>query len=110
MSRFGSLNTMFKELIDVGYIDFNIVGINGISTKDRDHSGMINGRVLPWTQDNNDENVWASWKVIIRDFVILDREGNYYDSINLTNLDLEVESNYIYLKEKIIDIIESTKD
>ncbi len=109
-SRFGSLNTMFKELIDEGYIDFNIVGINGISTKDRDYSGMINGRVLPWTQDNNDENVWASWKVIIRDFIILDREGNYYDSFNLTNIDLEVESNHIYLKERIIDIIESTKD
>ena len=44
------------------------------------------------------------------DLVILNIEGNYYDSINLTNFDLGVESNYIYLKEKIIDIIESTKD
>ena len=118
---------MHQELIDEGYDDIKIMGING---KQYDYSNdtcmlcdCIDGtcyteRELPWAQDgldsiyynfdnemdceNNqgldddeliwhdyddycfDPYVWGLWDITIRDFFILDRNGNLVAKINLT--------------------------
>ena len=66
-------------------------------------SGMIQNRVLPWAQDNEDSHVWETWKIILRDFIILDINGDYFYKINLTNVDPSIESNYENLKQLLLD-------
>ena len=83
-------------------------------------------RHLPWTQDFDDgfncadENVglceandtlgdvWHMWDVILRDFVILDRNGRYVTRINLTSTNPDPNStcgeNYETIKELLIAI------
>ena len=66
-------------------------------------SGMIQNRVLPWAQDNEDSHVWETWKIILRDFIILDINGDFFYKINLTNVDPSIESNYENLKQLLLD-------
>ena len=101
-SRFGSLDKLYNELLKDG-LNINFIGINGISTKDRDYNEMISGRSLPWVQDNEDSRVWESWDVLIRDLILLDKSGHYFDLFNLTDFDISKDSNYQLLKEKLIN-------
>ena len=55
---------------------------------------MINGRILPWVQDNADHWVWKSWEVIIRDLFVLDRDGNVVEVVNLTSFNPDPSENY----------------
>ena len=64
---------------------------------------MISGRSLPWVQDNEDSRVWESWDVVIRDLILLDKSGHYFDMFNLTDFDISKDSNYQLLKEKLIN-------
>ena len=66
-------------------------------------SGIIQNRVLPWAQDNEDSHVWETWKIILRDFIILDINGDFFYKINLTNVDPSIESNYENLKQLLLD-------
>jgi len=83
-------------------------------------------RVLPWAQDYDDgincqnenlglceaedevSDVWDLWNVILRDFIILDRNGNEFARINLTynNPDPtelgECTGNYQKIKDLIL--------
>ena len=52
---------------------------------------MIQNRVLSWAQDNEDSHVWDAWKIILRDFIILDNNGDFFYKINLTNVDSSIE-------------------
>ena len=136
-ARFGILNDMNDELIDMGITDVNIIGVNGYQYLDDNISCMIcsvectsstcdsGSRILPWVQDYDDglncqglneglceegdetSDVWDSWNALLRDFVILDRNGVEFARINLTynNPDPnelgECSGNY----QKIIDLI-----
>ena len=64
-----------------------MVGVNGIEYATKSITGMIEGRILPWVQDNVEQRVWESWEVYIRDFFVLDRDGTVVDVVNLTALD-----------------------
>ena len=86
-----------------GYNDVKIGGINGIAFIDSDISGMIEDMVLPWVQDKIESDVWNKWDIIIRDFIILDANGDFFYRVNLTDLDPSVESNYNNLKQLLID-------
>ena len=66
-------------------------------------SGMIQNRVLPWAQDNEDSHVWETWKIILRDFIVLDINGDFFYKINLTDVDPSIESNYENLKQLLLD-------
>ena len=85
------------------YSDVKIAGINGLDYIEGELSGMIQNRVLPWAQDNEDSHVWETWKIILRDFIILDINGDFFYKINLTNVDPSIESNYENLKQLLLD-------
>ena len=83
-------------------------------------------RILPWVQDYDDgencqgdnvglceandeiSDVWHSWNALLRDFVILDRDGAEFARINLTynNPDPtelgECSGNYQRIKDLIL--------
>jgi len=86
-----------------GYSDVKIAGINGLDYIEGELSGMIQDRVLPWAQDNEDSHVWETWKIILRDFIVLDINGDFFYKINLTNVDPSIESNYENLKQLLLD-------
>jgi len=86
-----------------GYSDVKIAGINGLDYIEGELSGMIQNRVLPWAQDNEDSHVWETWKIILRDFIVLDINGDFFYKINLTNVDPSIESNYENLKQLLLD-------
>ena len=86
-----------------GDSDVKIAGINGLDYIEGELSGMIQNRVLPWAQDNEDSHVWETWKIILRDFIILDINGDFFYKINLTNVDPSIESNYENLKQLLLD-------
>ncbi len=75
---------MYVELLNEGISDVKIMGINGYQYINDDYQGMIQGRILPWTQDTPETDVWGQWNVTLRDFVIVDRNGNEFARVNLT--------------------------
>lgn len=113
--RFGVLNDLHNELVEEGYDDIHIIGMNGFQYIDDSNACMIcdetctsttcdeGPRTLPWMQDLDDgvnctgENVglcesddtegdvWHLWNATLRDFVILDRNGRFITRINLTS-------------------------
>ena len=112
-ARFGVLNDLYLELLNEGIDDVKFMGINGFNYSNHSFNCMIcddlencsncdNINTIPWTQDlddgqncldqnqelcePNDENgdVWDIWNVILRDLIILDREGKLVAKINLT--------------------------
>ena len=64
---------------------------------------MIEDRVLPWVQDKIESDVWNNWDISLRDFVILDANGDFFYIVNLTDFDPIIESNYNNLKKLLID-------
>ena len=54
---------------------------------------------LPWLQEEDGDNVWASWSVTYRDVIILDKENKIVDVFNLTNQDLENSEHFSNLKD-----------
>ena len=68
-----------------------------------DLNNMIENRVLPWVQDNENASVWNNWQVSLRDFVILNPDGEYFYKINLTEVDPSVDANYENIKQLLLD-------
>jgi hypothetical protein len=52
------------------------------------------GETLPILQDTYDVVAWTLWAVQYRDLVILDGDGNALGVLNLTDHDLQVQSEY----------------
>ena len=97
---------MFIDLVNNGYNNIKIVGINGINFSGEDSSGMISENSLPWLQDNSTENIWDSWNVELRDFIIFNPHGEYYAKINLTQIDPMNDQNYNEIKNLLINALE----
>ena len=112
--RFGVLNDLYEEILSEGVNDVKFMGVNGFQYINDSFSCMICDNPdacsnceeiyeIPWTQDLddgincNDENeglcisgdnsgdVWDLWDISLRDFIIIDRDGNLIARINLTN-------------------------
>ena len=97
-NRFGVLNDLYNELINEGINDVKIMGINGYQYINDSYSCMIcdddcttcsEPRILPWTQDidvneDGDGDVWTEWDIILRDLVVVGRNGQELARINLT--------------------------
>ena len=59
---------------------------------------LTQGRTIPWLQDDADTNLWGLWQVRYRDVVILDVNGSYFDTFNLSDHDLSnAESSAAFL-------------
>lgn len=83
------------------------MGINGYQYVGDDYSEMIEGRILPWTQDIPQVDAWGLWDVTLRDLFILDRNGALITKINLTSFNPDPEStcgqNYETIKDVILN-------
>ena len=129
---------MYNELVEEGITDVKMMGINGYQYINDSVDCMIcaeectsytcdgGPRFLPWTQDyddgincqganeelceegDEDGDVWDSWNILLRDLIILDRDGVEFARINLTynNPDPtelgECSGNYQKIKDLIL--------
>ena len=46
---------------------------------------MIEEKILPWVIDNTNYNIWEQFGIENRDLIFLDKDGNLYERINLTD-------------------------
>lgn len=72
--------------------DVAILGINAAGAEDGNEAFVVD-LVLPWLQDDASQDVWSTWGVEYRDVVILDPDGRYFDTYNLTVADLSLPEN-----------------
>tara|TARA_B100000686_G_C16303941_1_gene719849 strand:+ start:428 stop:628 length:201 start_codon:yes stop_codon:yes gene_type:complete len=64
---------------------------------------MVEGRILPWVIDNNNYNIWDHWGVQNRDLVFLDKNGYFFQKINLTNSDSYDENDIISIINELLN-------
>ena len=135
-ARFGVLNDLYQELLDEGINDVKFMGVNGFDYITDSYSCMIcddpdscsncsNVNIIPWAQDlddganclnenedlcqadDEDGDVWDMWDILLRDFVILDRQGRLIAKINLTYNNPDPNStcgeNYDTIKNLILN-------
>ena len=83
------------------------MGVNGFQYVNDSYEGMIEDRVLPWTQDIPEVDAWGRWDVTLRDLFILDRNGVLITKINLTSFNPDPNStcgqNYDTIKNVILN-------
>ena len=134
--RFGVLNDLYEDLLSEGINDVKFMGINGYQYINDSYSCMICDNpddcsncsdlyTIPWAQDlddglnclgsndglclsgDEDGDVWDLWDISLRDFVVLDRNGNLVTKINLTYNNPDPNStcgeNYQTLKNLILN-------
>jgi uncharacterized protein (TIGR02145 family) len=71
---------------------------------------MIEGRILPWTEDLQDEGypVWTDWEAGQRDVFFLDRDGVVDTTFNITPYDPGNPEDYTYIMNLILDLRNET--
>ena len=94
---------MQKEL-DADYPEAGIVilGVNEVGYGG--NSAIYEGRDLPWLLDTPEANWWENWGVSLWDVIILDRDGNKAEVLNLFENDLDDPDEYEALKTLLLDI------
>ena len=83
-------------------ISISILGINQFS-KASGNAVMTMGRDLPWLQDTEEQDVWVTWGVGFRDVIIVDAQGVYYATYNLTTNDLADADNVAALRALLLE-------
>ena len=88
----------------MGINDVNIIGI-GKDAFNGNLDGMIEGRVLPWVEDIEEDGypVWEDYGAVQRSTYFLDRDGNLLYQFNITTLDPEDPEDYTSLLNMILD-------
>ena len=73
---------------------------------------MVEGRILPWTEDSQSEEypVWAEWEAVQREIYILNRTGIVDTTFNITPYDPNNPDDYAYILNLILDIRNETWD
>jgi hypothetical protein len=82
-----------------------ILGINEAG-EESENEAMCEKRDIPWLQDTEEANWWGSWGITWRDVVILDRDGNEADIVNLLEHNLSSTDEYAALKALLLDVAE----
>ena len=83
---------MQQELFDKGH-DISILGINAIGLENSTPE-MVEGRSIPWLQDETNVMFWDAWGAQYRDVYIFDTQLNHTRTINLSTFDLHDPDNY----------------
>lgn len=98
------MNEVNSELIAMGVDDVSIIGV-GKDQYNSDLSGMINGRVIPWVEDEESGGypVWSDYDAVQRSTYFLDRNGDLIYQFNITTLDPNEPDDYLYLINLILD-------
>ncbi len=67
---------------------------------------MINGRILPWTQDHEAEGypVWTDWEAVQRTVFFLNTMGEIDTSFNITPYDPNSPEDFTYIKNLILEL------
>ncbi len=88
----------------MGINDVSILGV-GKDEFNGNLEGMIDGRVLPWVEDIEEDGypVWSDYGAVQRSTYFLDREGNLLYQFNITTLDPDIPEDYNYLINMILD-------
>lgn len=110
--RFGDLNEMYEEFLAEGVNDIIFVGNSGINYDTDDYSDMVDGTIIPWTQDTEQYDIWDAWDISLRDLVVLNREGFEITRINLSTYGIdssgigECTGNYETIKNLLLEFRE----
>ncbi len=89
---------MQTELLALGLpVNVQLLGVNAAGLESG-NAFITMGRTLPWLQDTDEKNVWASWGAVWRDVWILDGENVPIAIYNLTEHNLADAANYTELK------------
>ena len=88
----------------MGVEDVSIIGV-GKDTYNSDLPGMIDGRILPWVEDVEEDGypVWTDYGAVQRSTYFLDRDGALLYQFNITTLDPNDPEDYYYLINFILD-------
>ena len=67
---------------------------------------MINGRILPWTQDEEVEGypVWTDWEAVQRTVFFLNTSGDIDTSFNITPFDPNNPEDFSYIRDLILEL------
>ena len=60
------------------------------------------GRDIPWLQDSPEQDVWSAWSVTFRDVIIVDAQGSYHATFNLSTYNLANSDNFDALKDLLL--------
>jgi len=79
----------------MGIYDVNIIGV-GKDAYNSELEGMVNGRILPWVEDVQDEGypVWEDYNAVQRSTYFLDRQGDLIYQTNITSIDPSNPEDY----------------
>ena len=95
---------IYNDLLSMGVEDVKIIGV-GKDAYAEHLPGMINGRILPWVQDSEDDDypVWSEYSAVQRSTYFLGRDGAFIHQFNITTLDPDNPNDYNYLINLILD-------
>ena len=81
------MNNIYLDLQAMGVNDISIIGVGKDAYND-DLPGMVEGRILPWVEDTEDDGypVWTDYGAVQRSTYFFDRDGQLVNSMNITQL------------------------
>ncbi len=90
-------------------MDVHVIGV-GKDQYNEYLDQMVDGRILPWTEDSQSEGypVWTDWEAGQRDVFFLDRNGIVDTTFNITPFDPENPDDYTYIMDLILELINET--
>tara|TARA_B110001454_G_C12404725_1_gene302500 strand:- start:148 stop:399 length:252 start_codon:yes stop_codon:yes gene_type:complete len=67
---------------------------------------MVDGRILPWTEDLQSESypVWTGWGAGQRDVYFLNRDGVVDTTFNITPYYPDDPEDYVYIMNLILEL------
>ena len=98
------MDTLQNEL-EAEYPDLpiSIIGVNRSGGSYASGNPLAaQGRDIPWLQDTVEQDVWSAWEVGFRDVIIVDADGVYYGTYNLTSNNLSNADNFDSLRDLLL--------
>ena len=88
----------------MGVTDVQVIGV-GKDEYSSSLDGMIDGNVLPWVEDLEEQSypVWDDYDAVQRSTYFLNREGELLYQFNITTLDPNRPEDYNYFINLILD-------
>ena len=92
-------------------MDVHVIGV-GKDQYNEYLDQMVEGRVLPWTEDSQSEDypVWTDWEAAQRDVFFLNRNGIVDTTFSITPYDPGNPDDYTYIMNLILDLRNETCD